>query len=657
MRSRMGRLLLLPVVVVSLVALARAGAAGAQTAAAAASKKVFVLGLDGLDPLILERLMQAGELPNFKRLIAQGDMRPLQTSMPPLSPVAWSNFITGMNPGGHGIFDFIHRDPDTMLPYLSTSRTEAPKRTIRIGKWVIPLSAGKVRLLRRGKAFWDILAEHGIPVTVVRAPANFPPAKGAGRQLSGMGTPDIHGTYGLFSYYTDAPPERKDVDGGDVFPVRVVHNRVQASLVGPRNMLRVDEPPSTVDFTVFVDEQYPVAKIVVQKHEFLLQAGEWSPWVHVQFPMIPLLKQVHGMVRFYLKEAHPHFKLYVTPINIDPTDPALPITTPAGFASELARAIGPFYTQGMPYDTKALSNGILDDGDFLQQAHLVFAEQLKMLEYTLKRFKAGLLFFYFGRVDQLAHMYWRTMDSKSPGYDPDSRYTQVIEQTYRDMDAVLAKVRQHLDPDTTLLVMSDHGFAPFYRSFNLNSWLQREGYIVLKDEDKLEESPFFEKVRWSRTRAYAVGFNGLYINLQGRERFGIVRPGAQRQAVMQEIAAKLLALRDPETGQRAIYKVYRAEDIYSGAALGQAPDLLIGYNRGYRVSWESALGQFSHRLFKDNTEKWSGDHAMAFELVPGVLIANRPIRATAPALYDLAPTILREFGLPKQANMVGSNLF
>jgi predicted AlkP superfamily phosphohydrolase/phosphomutase len=367
--------------------------------------------------------------------------------------------------------------------------------------------------------------------------------------------------------------------------------------------------------------------------------------------------RVKGMVRFYLKEIRPHFKLYATPINIDPSAPAMPISTPETYAQELLEEIGPFYTQGMPHDTKALSNGILDDGEFLQQAKIVLDEHMRMFEYELNRFKSGLLFFYTDRVDQLGHMFWSTMDPRHPAHDPASKYSHVIEETYQDMDKILGRALARIDTRTTLMVMSDHGFAPFYRAFNLNTWLNEQGYVKLVDKPAKDGAEFFANVNWGETRAYGLGINGLYINLKGREPRGVVQPGTERDSLMNEIARKLQAVRDPKTGEQVVRRVYKAEEIYSGPARQDAPDLIIGYNRGYRVSWESVLGKFPKTLFKDNTDKWSGDHAMAAELVPGVLMANKKITSPDPTLSDLAPTILNEFGLSKEDEMVGSNLF
>lgn len=618
-------------------------------------KRLIVIGFDGMDYKLLKNLMSQGKLPTFKKLSEQGDFKSLGTSIPPQSPVAWSNFITGMNPGGHGIYDFIHRDPETMFPYLSTSKTEQAQKTVTIGKWVIPLSSGEVKLLRQGKAFWEYLTDYGIPTTIFRVPANFPTTEETdAMQISGMGTPDIQGTYGTFSYYTDNPPEEySDISGGQIFPVRVKRNVVKAKLPGPLNTFKKNAPESKVEFKVYVDPDNPVAKIVVQDQEIILQEGEWSDWVKVKYSLVPYLQSTTGIVRFYVKELHPDFKVYVSPVNIDPSAPALPISTPDEYAQELANEIGLFYTQGIPEDTKALSEEVLTDHEFLEQTNLVMEEEMKMLVYELERFKTGMLFFYIGRVDQLSHMFWRTMDPKHPAYDSATKLRKVIEDGYIEMDGVLANILEEVDDNTTIIVLSDHGFAPFYRAFNLNTWLSNEGYVTLTDD---EEGEFFQNVDWSSTQAYGVGFNGLYVNLNEREREGIVEPW-DKEKLLDEISQKLLKIRDPKNGEQVISRVYKASEVYSGPNLNDAPDLVIGYNAGYRASWETVLGSFPKEILRDNTEKWSGDHLMEASLVPGIVISNKKIESENPALYDIAPTILSEFDIPKQEGMIGSNIF
>jgi predicted AlkP superfamily phosphohydrolase/phosphomutase len=622
-------------------------------------KKVIVLGIDGMDPNLLDRFMAEGKMPHFSALARQGSYTRLGTSIPPQSPVAWSDFITGQDPGGHGIFDFIHRDPATLLPYLSTSQVTPPQHTLKLGSWVIPLSSGKVTLLRDGKAFWQVLSEHGIPATVFRIPANFPPVETTARTFAGMGTPDILGTYGTFSFYTDKPPENsEDVSGGRIYPVHIKDSTVTAQLQGPPNTFRTDKPPVTVDFTVAVDPKQPVAKISLQDQEFLLQEGEWSDWVPVKFELVRYLADVSGICRFYLKQVRPTFELYVSPVNIDPADPALPLSTPADYAPELAREAGRFYTQGIPEDTKALSAKVFDELDFIAQSRLVLEEQRRIFDLELPRFHSGLLFFYFSSLDQNSHMLWRAMDKHHPAYDPKvaAEAGDALPWFYQQMDSVLGEVLDRMDADTTLLVMSDHGFGPFYRSFELDTWLLENGHLVPRRGWQREGSDIFNNVDWSRSRAYGLGLNALYLNLKGRERDGIVEP-ADRQELLQEITRGLLAVRDPENGQPVITHVYRREEVYHGPHVEQAPDLLIGYNWGYRAGWKTSLGEFSASVLEDNTEAWSGDHCIDSVLVPGVLLSNRKIQAAAPRLLDLAPTILAEFGLEKLPAMRGHNVF
>ncbi len=362
-------------------------AALSYTAAAGAAqntKKVFILGFDGMDPVLLEKYMEEGLMPNFKRLADEGDFKPLTTSMPPQSPVAWSNLITGMNPGGHGIFDFIARDPKNYLPYLSTSRTTGWKRTLKLGDWIIPFSKAETLLLRKGKAFWEILDDNGIPATVVKIPANFPPNKTGAKTLSGMGTPDILGTYGTFTFYTTRKIDDKaEVTSGKVVKVQLPNNSVKTKLTGPPNPFRADKAETSLELNITVDPENPVALIQVDDNEILLKEGEWSDWVKVKFKFAPL-QSLTGICRFYLMKVRPDFELYVSPINIDPYNPSATISTPDDYSAQMADKVGYFYTQGMPEDTKALDQGFLDNDDFLELSEFIKNERIRMLDMELK---------------------------------------------------------------------------------------------------------------------------------------------------------------------------------------------------------------------------------------------------------------------------------
>jgi predicted AlkP superfamily phosphohydrolase/phosphomutase len=611
------------------------------------AQRVVVLGFDGMDYGLTTTLMAEGRMPNFSKLAAEGSFGPLGTSVPPQSPVAWSNFITGQDPGAHGIFDFVHRDPETKVPYLSTSRTVPPSRTLQIGRYQVPLSGGRVELLRHGRPFWEDLEARGVKTTIIRMPANFPPSGTAHRELSGMGTPDLAGTYGTFTYYSSElfAFGGRPLSGGRLQRVHVREHTVRSTLRGPDNPFLAEPSPLEAEFVAYLDPRAPAIKLVVGDEERVLQAGEWSDWVPVAFPMIPT-QTLRGMARFYLKQVRPEFELYVTPLNIDPFDPALPISTPSSYAAELARATGRFYTQGMPEDTKALEEGVLTRDEFLAQARLAGVEVRRQLHHALDTFDGGLLFYYVGNVDQVSHMLWGAMDPEHPAHDPerDAPYRDVIRDLYVELDEMVGETMARLGPDATLIVMSDHGFASWRRAFHLNSWLRDEGYLALVDPYRLDDPGYFGNVDWSRTRAYGLGLNGLYLNLQGREANGIVAD-VERGALLEEIRARLLATVDPETGRAAITKVYRADETFTAADHPDLmPDLLIGYARGTRCSNESALGGVPREIISDNTGLWTGDHCMDHETVPGILLTSRRLQRAAPSLEHLGAAIVAEFG-------------
>jgi predicted AlkP superfamily phosphohydrolase/phosphomutase len=610
--------------------------------------RVVILGFDGMDHEVTARLMAAGRLPHFQRLAAAGFFQPLATSVPPQSPVAWSNFITGQDAGGHGIFDFIHRDPATMQPYLSTSRTE-PGRSLSLGPWRLPLSGGDVVLLRHGAAFWDDLTRRGIETTIVRIPANFPPSGTATRELSGMGTPDLLGTYGTFTLFTDDPSAAPEVavSGGRVVGGRTERGVHRGALRGPDHPFRSMPRPLETGFELHLDPQRPLAKLVLGDAERIVQEGEWTDWVPVEFGL-GLGRRLHGMCRFYLKQVRPVLQLYASPVNLDPMQPAMPISAPASWAGELARATGRFYTQGMPEDTKALASGIFEPQEFLRQAQIAADENLAQYQHVFAGFERGLLFHYFGSVDQVSHMMWRPMDPGHPAYDPalDPPFAEVVHGFYEQMDAIVGWTMQRLRPTDLLLVMSDHGFTSWRRSFHLNAWLRQQGYLAVRDPNQPDAAGMLTNVDWQLTRAYGLGLNGLYINLRGRERWGSVAP-EERAALLAEIAALLRAVVDPATGAPAVTRVSLRDEAYAdGGQRAIGPDLVVGYAAGTRCSDESAIGSVvAGAVFSDNTGEWSGDHCMDDTAVPGILLGNRSLRRPVHGLQDMAAAIRAEFGL------------
>jgi len=638
------------------VALSLNGCAG-RGDAPADGRKVIILGYDGLDYDLTQKLIAEGRLPNFARLAAANGLQKLGTSIPPQSPVAWSDFITGKDGGTHGIFDFVHRDPKTMAPYLSTSRVASDPdagEPFTLGKCQIPTGGGEMELLRHGTPFWEKLEAAGVETTVMRMPANFPPSGTATRELAGMGTPDVLGTYGTFTYYTSELfyDDSKISGGGEVVEAWAEDGVVASELSGPDNPFTKEKTKAKAPFQVHLDPDEPVAKVVVGDEERILKVGEWSDWIPVSLDLgtcgkLMMTPSIPAIVRFYLKSVRPEFQLYASPLNLDPKNPVMPISTPPDFAAELAEKDGLFYTQGMPEDTKALEGGVLDRDQFLQQVHSAHEEMVVQYQRLLAEWRSGLLFLYFGTADLTQHTMMDTLDPTHPRWDPEitPKYADVIPSTYVLFDDFLGYVLEHAPQDALVVVMSDHGFTSWRRAFALNTWLWRNGYLKVTDPQAALSAKLFGAVDWSGTRAYGLGINGLYVNLQGREKDGVV-PESQRLQLMRELKEKLLAEIDPKTGKPAITQVFLREEAYAeGPYRDVGPDLVVGYAKGTRGSSASALGELEEEVFSDNTDEWPGDHLMDPAAVPGVLLTNRPLVRPAPSLRDLHWAILAEFGV------------
>jgi predicted AlkP superfamily phosphohydrolase/phosphomutase len=613
-------------------------------------KKVIVIGLDGFEPKLVEGLFARQELPNLARLRAQGGYARVRTTYPAQTPVAWSTFATGVNPGSHGIFDFIRRDPRTYLPDLSFNRYEQKNAFL----------PPKAINLRRGEAVWELLSQAGIPSVVLRFPCTYPPDNIRGRMLSGMGVPDLRGGLGTSTFFSSGTQVTAQESEQVVRVTASANNVIETYLLGPRDPKTNLE--SRFPVTIHVDSSRSAGLLRSDGDPtgLELREGEWSGWLKVKFKL-GLFRAVRGMVRFYLVRTAPVFELYASPINFDPDAPLFDISVPAGYAAELSKQLGAFYTAGMPEDHNGLNNGRFGEEAYLAQCELILRERQRMMRYELERFTEGFFFCLFDTPDRIQHMFWRfgsplhPEGQETPGsIHPEFRHA--VEEHYRACDAIVGEALAYADDQTLFIVCSDHGMNRFERGFHINTWLYDQGLLALRRgiTPGEAESDFLAHVDWERTKAYALGLSGIYLNIKGREERGIVAVD-EAHSLKTSLAQALSRLGDPARGQIAIRSVLTREQVYSGPYAAEAPDLLVNFAEGYRVSWATALGGVPAEHFEDNRKKWSGDHLMDPALVPGVLLMNRPFRDDA-GLIDLAPTILTALGLKPTPVMEGGTL-
>ncbi len=591
---------------------------------------MIVLGLDGFDPVITERLMASGRLRALASLRANGTYSRLATTTPAQTPVAWSTFATGQNPGQHGIYDFLRRDPATYHPDLALCRFE--RRSA-----LLPPQAVN---LRSGIPIWEHLSNAGIPSTVLRHPCTFPPAPFNGRLLAGMGVPDLRGGLGTAAFFTtDRGASTRD--GEDLVFLEGRGPGYRANLRGPRAGQQRD---LSVPLEITVERGGNSARVQLTSRgpALALRRGEWSDHQRVRFPA-GLFSTVSGILQFILVSTTPHVELYASPLNFDPAAPLFPISHPHSYARELSERQGTYHTLGMPEDHTGLTNERVSESEFLAQCDGVLSERERMLQDEMSRLDRGLLFCLFDTPDRIQHMFWRSTEPEHPANQGRTarEFAQVIDDHYERCDRIVAEVLRVTDDRTLVMVLSDHGFTSFRRGVNLNRWLVQAGWMKLKDNSE-PGGDFFHDVDWGGTRAYALGFGSVYLNLAGREGEGIVSR-QDRAAEASRLAGEITGLEDPRGGV-AVVGANSRDELYSGSRIAEAPDVVVRFASGYRASWGTALGGAPMELFEDNTRKWAGDHIVDPLLVPGVLFVNREMPVDAPRLMDCTATILDELG-------------
>ncbi len=581
--------------------------------------RTLIIGLDAFDPSFFEALYNQGKLPNLGKLVEQSGYARFQVANPPQSEVSWTSIATGLDPGGHGMFDFVHRDPQTYAPHVSLLPT---------GKVL-----GGISFIRphNARTIFDMAAEQGYPSTSLWWPATFPARPDSPvRSLPGLGTPDIQGRMGVGTFYSTDPDLPDKMGKTPVLRLKSSGSgRYTAILQGPLHQTRDGQRSAELPVELAVKDER-CAELRVDREVFPLQLGQWSPVIPIKFKM-GLFVSVHAVTRLIVTQLRPHVQMYALPLQIHPLHSIWRYGSPAGFVKEAWQAAGPFLTLGWPQDTTGLEDGCISDEQFLALCESIEAARLKLLLHQLDRFDEGLLASVFDTLDRIQHMFWRQR--------PD-----LIEQWYRRMDDYLGQAQTRLaarkGKPARLLVVSDHGFNTWDYKVHVNRWLIEHGYLKPAQPAATGE---LKDVNWGQTSAYGLGLNSLYLNLQGREGQGSLPP-AEALATRERLRNDLLAWK-AEDGRSVVNRVFFKEDIFHGPLSLYSPDLLIGYTPGFRGSSETGLGGWQPAALETNRDHWASDHCFDAERVPGVLFYSgdlsgypQPSFRDIPALaIDAAP--------------------
>jgi len=625
---------------------------GARAEAAGEGRRVIILGFDGVEPSIVDAMLAAGELPNLAKLRDSGCYERLGSSCPPQSPTAWSSFATCTTPGNHGIYDFLRRTPANYMPGLGFGAMTKPKLNAD-GSVAQP---ARYENFRKGKPFWKAANEQGARCKMFNVPYASPPDDLEDSvALCGLDVPDIRGTQSIFFAFSDLYAEEESVPGGVKLPIGPGADTAEVQLPA----FRQDKETITAPVKLAIDRQAHTVTVETPSKTVTVEQGGWSDWVEWKFDATPKFA-VHAVSRFCLLEAGEHVRLYMTCLQMHPRHPLVRISTPPDYAAELAERYGLFKTIGWAYDTKALERDALSEDAFIQdETDSVNWNRALMLD-ELDRGGFELMMAGWTSTDRTAHMFWRFRDPKHPLYTAEGakKYGRQIEHSYAEMDGIVGEVMKRLKPGDLLMVMSDHGFKSFRTAFSLNTWLARNGYLAVKNQfdpaTAATDQQFLFGIDWARTKAYGLGLGSLYINMQGREGQGTVAQ-ADAPALIEEIKQKLLAVTDPDSGEKIFNAVYTKSEVYSGASQDGAPDIQLGYADGYQTAKPSAAGSVPKDVFSPNDDKWSAEHAAAdYAITPGILFSNQKLKKGE--ITDLGVTAMAYLNLEVPPEYQGKNL-
>lgn len=556
--------------------------------------KTLILGFDSFDPAVFEEMAGKNQLPNFEKFIQQGGYSRLEVCSPPQTEVSWTSMATGADPGGHGIFDFVHRDPATYTPFVSI----LPMRKSALGEQFVPPYTAKT--------FFEEAADMGFPATALWWPAMFPARPDLPvNTLPGLGTPDIRGQLGVGTLFSTEDEGKKKT-----MVVRLESagkDRFTASLPGPQTQSR--SGPQTLSLPInldVIDEKS--ARLIVDKQQVDLRVGEWSDIVELRFKA-GMLFTIHAITRFIATSLRGVVRVYALPLQIHPLHSTWHYASSASFSKKLWKEVGPYLTLGWPQDTTGLEDGCISDDQFLDLCRMIFERRIQILYHLMNEFREGVLASIFDDLDRIQHMFFHNrMD--------------VVKDWYKRLDRFVGEVNTKVEAWSgkyRYLIMSDHGFSDFRSKVHLNRWLLENELLSMQNGgDDLSG------VDWKKTRAYAVGLNSIYLNLSGREGQGIVQLD-ELEELLTSIKEKLLDWKDAN-GNPVIHRIRPKHEVYSGPYTRFGPDLVVGYAPGYRASADTGLGKIPAATMEPNIDHWGADHCMDSDVVPGVIFANRDLR-------------------------------
>lgn len=572
--------------------------------------KSILVGIDAFDPNVFERLNDQGKMPNLGKLVKQGGYQRFSVSNPAQSEVSWTSIATGLNPGGHGLFDFVHRNPENYALHVS----------------LLPTTRGLLGIQftqpHQSQTIFDHAVEGGYPATALWWPAMFPARQASPvHSIPGLGTPDVLGRLGTNYYYTTAPENYPQNDHKT--NIQPLAKTAEGSYAGTLNGPMRKEGASRLEFQLEITDGQ-TARLRIDKQTVDLQTGEWSPVIEMSFKL-GMMVSVKAVTKALIREIDGEVGLYFLPFQIHPLRSAWPYAAPTGFIKNAWKQNGPFLTLGWPQDTTGLEEGFITDEQFLALCDSIVNSREQVFMGQLANFEEGVLAIVFDTLDRVQHMFWRDRDD-------------VIENWYLKLDALFGRIVEAAVPlgdDTRILAVSDHGFARFDHKAHPNRFLQEKSFLQTRDG---KPSGGLGDVDWNSTQAYALGLNSLYLNLEGREGQGVVKAD-QISNTLDKIRDSLKQWKGPD-GKNVLQNVYLGSEAFEGDLVAEAPDMVLGYTPGYRASAETGLGKWAADALEPNNDHWGADHCIDPTAVQGVLFSSHGLKDLPNPSYKDIPHLM-----------------